>query len=86
MALGKGEGDAGAAGGSLEKSKPDFKETEVVESKLDPQVKNLMKFIFDKGLMEKSMISLDVDISKMPLGELSKETVLKGYQLLRSIE
>ena len=45
-----------------------------------------MKFIFDKKLMEQSMVSLDIDVRKMPLGKLSKETVLKGYQILRNIE
>lgn len=36
--------------------------------------------------MEKSIVSLNVDIKRMPLGELSKETVLKGYKILREIE
>ena len=36
--------------------------------------------------MESSIVSVNVDVTKMPLGELSKETVLKGYAILRSIE
>ncbi len=32
------------------------------------------------------MVSIGYDVKKMPLGELSKETVLKGYKILRSIE
>ena len=36
--------------------------------------------------MEKSVVSVGYDINKMPLGELSKETVLKGYRILRDIE
>ena len=36
--------------------------------------------------MEKSVVNAGYDIQKMPLGELSKETVLKGYKILREIE
>jgi poly [ADP-ribose] polymerase len=36
--------------------------------------------------MEKSVVNAGYDIKKMPLGELSKETVLKGYKILRDIE
>ena len=36
--------------------------------------------------MEESVVKVGYDIKRMPLGELSKETVLKGYQILRKIE
>ena len=36
--------------------------------------------------MEDSVVKIGYDVKKMPLGELSKETVLKGYRILRSIE
>jgi len=36
--------------------------------------------------MEDSVIKIGYDAKKMPLGELSKETVLKGYTILRNIE
>lgn len=36
--------------------------------------------------MEESVVKVGYDIKRMPLGELSKETVLKGYQILRDIE
>jgi poly [ADP-ribose] polymerase 2/3/4 len=29
---------------------------------------------------------MDYDIKKLPLGELSKETILQGYQILSNIE
>ncbi len=45
-----------------------------------------MKFIFDEKLMEESVVKVGYDIKRMPLGELSKETVLKGYRILRDIE
>ena len=36
--------------------------------------------------MVKSVVAVGFDINKMPLGELSRETVLKGYKILREIE
>ena len=36
--------------------------------------------------MESSIVSVNVDVKRMPLGQLSKETVLKGYSILRNIE
>ena len=36
--------------------------------------------------MESSIVSVNVDIKKMPLGQLSRETVLAGYKVLRELE
>ena len=49
-------------------------------------VQELIRFFFDKKKMEDSIVSVNVDIRRMPLGELSKETVLKGYSVLRELE
>ena len=49
------------------------------ESKLSTPLQTLMKFFFDKTMMESSIASVNIDVKKMPLGQLSKETVLKGY-------
>ena len=58
-------------------------ETTIMEpSKLEPPVQNLMTFIHDKAAMEKSVINAGYDISKMPLGKLSEETILEGYKYL----
>ena len=56
------------------------------KSALPNSVQTLMKFFFDKSLMETSMVSVNVDVRRMPLGQLSKETVLKGYSILRNLE
>jgi hypothetical protein len=45
-------------------------------------VSELIKFIFNKNLMEKSMASVGYDVSKLPLGQLSEETVNAGYKVL----
>lgn len=60
--------------------------TDVPKSKLSEGVQRLIKFFFDMSKIESSMVSVKVDVKKMPLGELSKETVLEGYATLRSIE
>jgi len=36
--------------------------------------------------MEESVVKIGYDIKKMPLGELSMETVNKGYEVLKKIE
>ena len=36
--------------------------------------------------MEKSVVRFGYNTNKMPLGELSKKTVLEGYRILRDIE
>ena len=59
---------------------------EVAPSSLNPSVQTLVKFFFDQKMMESSIVSVNVDIKKMPLGQLSRETVLAGYKILRDLE
>lgn len=42
--------------------------------------------IFNKRMMEESVVKIGYDVKRLPLGELSSETVLKGYKILRNIE
>lgn len=65
---------------------PEKANVNVLPSKLDSNVQDFVKLIFDKKLMEDSVIKIGYDTKKMPLGELSKETVLKGYKILQEIE
>lgn len=58
----------------------------VAPSKLDTNVQDFITLIFNKKLMEASVVKNGYDVKKMPLGELSKETVEKGYKLLQAIE
>ena len=80
MATGKKK-DEGASGGKVGQNKENRS-----GSKLDPSVQDLVSFIFDQNAMVKSVVAVGFDINKMPLGELSRETVLKGYKILREIE
>ena len=78
-----------AAGGMRDapKAKVDIRQDEkVADSTLDTPVQTLVKFFFDQKLMESSIVSVNVDVKRMPLGQLSKETVLEGYKILRDIE
>ena len=52
------------------------KDTNIPDSMLSEGLQKLVNFFFDKKMMETSMVSVNVDVKKMPLGELSKETVL----------
>lgn len=56
------------------------------ESSLPPQVQSLLRFIFDMNLIEKSIVKVGYNVKKLPLGQLSKNTVLKGYEVLKDIE
>ena len=44
-----------------------------------------MQLIFNTTLMQQSMASLSYDSKKMPLGKLSKTTILRGYEVLKLI-
>lgn len=58
----------------------------VAKSKLPSMVQDFIKFIFDKELMEKSVSMVGYDVKKLPLGQLSEQTVKDGYAYLRQIE
>lgn len=56
-----------------------------VESTLDEPVQELMKLIFNLKLFDSTMAALNYDATKMPLGKLSKKTLLKGYEVLKEL-
>ena len=45
----------------------------------------LVKFIFNKRMMEQQMVEIGYDAEKLPLGKLSNRTILKGFQVLKRI-
>jgi poly [ADP-ribose] polymerase len=55
-------------------------------SKLHPQVQDFVKLIYNKNLMELAVAANGYDIKKLPLGDLSAETIQKGYEVLSEIE
>ncbi|ETN40279.1 uncharacterized protein HMPREF1541_04555 [Cyphellophora europaea CBS 101466] len=56
-----------------------------IMSKLPKAVIRLMSFIFDLDILSNTMAELEYDIDKMPLGKLSKNTMLRGYGILQSL-
>jgi len=49
-----------------------------------PLVK-LMELIFNSSFMQNTMSSMSYDSNKLPLGKLSKDTILRGFNLLKQI-
>jgi poly [ADP-ribose] polymerase 2/3/4 len=58
----------------------------VLPSALHPSVQNFMKLIFDQDMFKGAMASFDIDVKKMPLGQISKAQVKKGYDVLEELE
>lgn len=63
----------------------DEEEAPPVESKLAVPVQKLMELIFNMDLFNATMNSLDYDATRMPLGKLSKKTLLRGYEVLKEL-
>lgn len=55
-------------------------------SKLHPRVENFMSLIFDHDMFKGAMASFDIDVKKMPLGQLSKTQISKGYKILEDLD
>ena len=54
--------------------------------KLDAPVEKFMNLIFDEDMFKGAMASFDIDVKKMPLGQLSKSQVEKGFEVLEDLE
>jgi len=54
-------------------------------SKLLPSVKDLVRRIFDIASMKKAMLEFEIDLTKLPLGKLSKKQMQRAYALLTEI-
>jgi len=69
-----------------DKKEEEEKEPNMPKSKLQEGVLDLIKFIFDIKLIEKSIVTVGYDIKKLPLGSLASAHLLKGYHYLKEIE
>ena len=45
--------------------------------KLPESVSDLIRLLFDKEMMKRQLVSLDIDIRKMPLGKISKKQIMQ---------
>lgn len=64
----------------------DAGEKKDIACKLDERVQNFLRLVSDVKEMNKTMIDLDIDTKKMPLGKLSQSQIDKGYALLNKIK
>ena len=55
------------------------------ESKLAKPVQSLMELIFNQQYFAASLNEMSYDVKKLPLGKLSKRTLMMGYQKLKAL-
>ncbi|XP_044760388.1 poly [ADP-ribose] polymerase [Coccinella septempunctata] len=55
-------------------------------STLEKGVADLMRMIFDMKQMKQTMLELELDTEKMPLGKLSKKQILSAYEVLSELQ
>lgn len=70
----------------LEETKDEEELKQQPKSKLPEKLQKLINFIFDHKMMEQSVVKVGYDIKRLPLGQLSNETAMNGYKVLRDIE
>ena len=56
------------------------------KSKLDKPIQELISMIFDIESMKKAMIEFEIDLTKMPLGKISKKQIEQGYSILTEVQ
>ncbi|KAM7298231.1 poly [ADP-ribose] polymerase 1 [Ixodes scapularis] len=67
------------SGGKMEKMKPNK------NSKLHHAVQELICMIFDMDNFKKTMVEFEIDLTKMPLGKLSKRQIQQAYSVLTEL-
>jgi len=58
---------------------------EAAVSKLDSRVQSFISQIADVSMMESHMREIGYDTTRAPLGKMKKETVLRGYEVLKQL-
>lgn len=49
-------------------------------------VQELICLIFDVNVIEQQLKDFDIDLKKMPLGQISKEQISKAYKILNELQ
>ncbi|XP_038681240.1 poly [ADP-ribose] polymerase 2-A isoform X2 [Tripterygium wilfordii] len=55
------------------------------ETQLEPHVAKFISLICNISMMKQQMVEIGYNADKLPLGKLSKSTILKGYDVLKKI-
>jgi poly [ADP-ribose] polymerase len=58
----------------------------VAPCKLHASLERFVSLIFNHDMFKGAMASFDIDVKKMPLGQLTKSQVQKGYEVLEELE
>ncbi|KAL1755215.1 PARP-1-like protein [Schizophyllum commune] len=59
--------------------------TPIPDSSLDAEVQDLCRLIFNTALIDAHLSSMNYDANKLPLGKLSKNTILQGFSALKQL-
>ncbi|KAL6042215.1 Poly [ADP-ribose] polymerase 2 [Balamuthia mandrillaris] len=60
--------------------------SKIPESQLDESVQKLIQLICNLNMMQDTLVEMEFDINKMPLGKLKKSHIDKGYKVLKKLE
>ncbi|TKY52511.1 Poly of ADP-ribose polymerase 2 [Spatholobus suberectus] len=55
------------------------------ETKLEPRVAKFISLVCNVSMMNQQMMEIGYNANKLPLGRLSKSTILKGYEVLKRL-
>ncbi|KFG79917.1 poly polymerase 2 ADP-ribosyltransferase 2 [Metarhizium anisopliae] len=76
------DGEQDTAPDAKKENEQDYKPPECT---LPAQVREVMELIFNQNYFDATMSSLNYDANKLPLGKLSKATILRGFQQLKDL-
>lgn len=62
------------------------KDVEVLPSKLAKETRELIELLFKKEMYTNALREFDIDVNKMPLGQLSTQQIEKGVAVLEELE
>ncbi|KAJ3121538.1 Poly [ADP-ribose] polymerase 2 [Nowakowskiella sp. JEL0407] len=69
---------------TLDRSLPPPK-TEIPKSALDERVQDVIKMLFNVDTMNSQMVEIGYDANRMPLGKLTKRSLMKGFEVLNRV-
>lgn len=71
--------------GSSSKEKKKKEEAKPPASELAPELQSFCQIIFSSKLADAALTSMNYDANKLPLGKLSKSTILNGFAALKAL-
>lgn len=64
---------------------PQLDKSKEVPSQLEERLQNLIKLLSDKNMMKQSLINLNLDITKCPLGKIGKTQIANARKIISDI-